>query len=179
MKKIPLFALIYLACGELTPLVIVALSGIVPRTLWIPKQVHSTRTKISGRREKVFEAQRSSRGSLPAPPGTADTVAIGQILGAYPMWWDRLPVTPTWFIRRRVQQRLQAVELDDFAIERDGGVQGLEEEEMRMAADMRGLDGGQQDPVVLKKQLKNWLGAKKTRPVDALILEGPSTWARE
>lgn len=181
MRKIPLFVLMYLACGEFTPLVVVALSGVVPRTLWIPRQVRNARAKIGGRRARAFEARQSSPDSAaalpPVPPSTADTVAIGQILGAYPFWWDRLPVTPTWFIRRRVQQRLQEVELDDFAIERDGGVQWLEEEETRMAADTRGLDGAEDD-AVLKEHLQSWLDARKERPVGSLILGGPSTWAR-
>ena len=187
MRKIPLFVLMYLVCGEFTPLVVIALSGLVPRTLWIPKQVQRAREKAEERRRLAYESTSTSplatsSGSSEKPSAGArgaegeHAVRVGQILGAYPAWWDRLPAKPTWAIRRRVERRLHELELDDRAIERDGGAQGLEEEEVKLAAETRGLNVSGKTDGAVREELKGWLQARKKRPLTALILEGPSAW---
>lgn len=179
IRKIPLFVLMYIVCGEFTPLVVVAFSGMVPRTLWIPKQVLRAREKAESRRAAVYAAI-NKLGSKPERLArTANqTRRLGQILGVYPAWWDRLPITPSWFISRRVTERLRLIDLDDCAIEQDGsrgdGVQRLADgEEVLLAAEMRGLNVlGRQDKD-LKAILGKWLQARKNgRSVKELVLEG-------
>ena len=46
MKRVPAFALVLIICGEFTPLVVIALTGIVPWTCRIPKQIDSDRRKL-------------------------------------------------------------------------------------------------------------------------------------
>lgn len=183
-RKIPLFVLMYVVCGEFTPLVVVALSGLVPRTLWIPKQVLRAREKAESRRAAVYATTASSESK----PETAITTPneagrLGQILGAYPAWWDRLPITPSWFISRRVAERLRLIELDDFAIQQDGswgdGVQRLADgDEVRLAAEMRGLNVLGRGDQELKSILEKWLRARKSgRSMKEMVLEGPKAWA--
>lgn len=184
VRKIPLFALVYLVCGELTPLVVVALSGLVPRTLWIPKQVLRAREKAENRRAAAYAAATQSESKQ----GDTTTKAIevgrlGQILDVYPQWWDRMPIVPAGFIFRRVVKRLRLIDLDDFAIVEDGsrddGVQRLANlEEVQLAAEMRGLNVLGREEEELKAILGKWIRARKNgKSAKDLVLQGPEGWA--
>lgn len=48
--KVPLFALVFICCGEFTPLVAIYFNGAIPRTLWVPKQIEQAREKLEARR---------------------------------------------------------------------------------------------------------------------------------
>lgn len=156
----------------------------VPRTLWIPKQVLRAREKAESRRAAVYAATTKSQ-SKPETVMTTENEArrLGQILGAYPAWWDRLPITPSWFISRRVAERLRLIDLDDFAIERDGSrndsAQRLDElQEVQLAAEMRGLNVLGRSDEELKAMLGKWLRARKRgSSVKEMVLEGPGEWA--
>ncbi|MCJ1468896.1 hypothetical protein MMC07_007526 [Pseudocyphellaria aurata] len=170
IRKIPLFVLVYLVCGELTPLFVIALSGMVPRTLWIPKQVLAARNKAASRRAAAYRAKTAN-----------ETERLGQILGVYPAFWDLVPAITSWFIHRRVAERLRLIDLDDFAIQQDGkgdGVQRLANlEELQLAAEMRGLDVVGRGEEELKATLAKWLRArKKGRSVKEMLYEGPDGW---
>ena len=173
------FALVFLVCGEFTPLVVVALSDIVPRTLWIPKQVLKARKKLEARRKDA----RKMWGTVPAnldhgpalqPSETEGILKVGRMLGLYPEWWDRLPWKRVKAVRQRLTTRLQELEADDIAIERDGGVEGLEGEEVKMAAERRGLDVLEKEEEELRGHLKGWLQAKTKRSALNIIDEGLS-----
>lgn len=156
----------------------------MPRTLWIPKQVQKARERQQERRnaakatwQGIAPADVNRTAELPHPLPERDTVlSIGRMLGAYPAWWDRfLPWTPVGAVRSRVQRRLEALEADDMAIERDGAVhelEELEEEEVIMAAEARGLDVVDKDVEELRQDLENWLQARKHHSPIELIVNG-------
>ncbi len=177
LARAPLFALIFLVFSEWTPLVVVAFSGAVPRTLWIPKQVQKAREKMQQRRN---EAKATSQDVIPTEvngpqfgPAQRDAlVSVGRMLGVYPAWWDGLPWMPARLVIGRVQRRLQELEADDMAIERDGGVGELEETEVGMAAEARGLDVLDKDVEELRRDLKRWLQARKRTSATELIIRG-------
>lgn len=137
-NKLPPFALLWIVCGEFTPLVVTFFPGAVPKTVWIPRQVQRAREKAEKRRATVKEKglasfaglQQSEIESMPTESQSHALNVIGQSLGLYPAWWDRwIPtVLPkTWLVKRRVFRRLDELELDDFAIVRDGGVSKMDE----------------------------------------------------
>ena len=177
IARAPLFVLIFLVFGEWTPLVVVAFSRAVPRTLWIPKQVRKAREQQQERHDKAKAAWQEitpgEGGSVELQPAARDTVlGIGRMLGVYPQWWDRLPWTPTGAVMKRVQRRLDEVEVDDKAIERDGGVEALEEEEVSMAAEARGLPVIYRDVDEIRDDLKRWLHARNHHSSIELIANG-------
>lgn len=152
MRKIPLFLLLYIVCGEFTPLAVVLFSGMVPRTLWIPKQVQNSRQKLEKRRIALTHPPHRSTAMA------QDVIAQGQLVGCYPLWWDRLPIPPIWFIRKRVERRSYEINLDDFALQRDGGVQAVKgEEEIRRAAEFRGINVLGKPEEELRGRLEDWL----------------------
>ena len=66
-------------------------------------------------------------------------------------------------VRKRVYRRLRELELDDFAIERDGGVGMMEGEEVRMACEERGIDILGEGVMDLRGSLKQWIGRRGKR----------------
>ncbi|KAL8797573.1 MAG: hypothetical protein Q9195_000390 [Heterodermia aff. obscurata] len=189
--RMPLFLLIFAICGEFTPLVAIFFSGAVPRTLWIPKQVQKARKKLEARRSEVFrnppaglnidpeeaKIEKKKPGVLP----TAEVLHIGRSLGLYSSLWDRIGRPPLWLVRWRIKKRLAFVELDDFAIRRDGGVEGLEAAEVCLAAEMRGLDVLGRKESDLRRDLSDWLLnrsrlARQGLSTRRLYLTRPSAW---
>ena len=180
MAKVPLFALVFLVCGEFTPLVVLFLGGIVPRTCMIPKQIGSMREKLEERRQKSFRG-----GSLESNQvsSTIDGLRhkelqhIGRSLNLYSTMWDRLVGrAPTVLVKRKAQRRLEYLDLDDMAITRDGGVGRMEIEEVRIALEDRGVDVLGKNDTVLQTQLQTWLIARKSQPTTRLLLTRPSVW---
>ena len=51
--------------------------------------------------------------------------------------------------------------MDDFAIERDGGIKSLEKEEVRIACEERGIDVLGKEEGNLRADLKRWLYRRK------------------
>ena len=172
LSRAPLFALIFLIFSEYTPLVVVAFSGAVPRTLWIPKQVQRAREKQQKRRDtaKATWQQNPSSESQGLLTDPETTFSIGRMMNAYPAWWDRfLPWKPVGVVRSRVQRRLHDVQVDDMAIERDGGFQELEEQELTLALEARGIDVLTKGEEELRENLKTWLRRRKQEsPIDLI-----------
>jgi len=185
IKKVPLFALVFMICGEFTPLVVIFMTGVVPRTCMIPKQVQKLREKTEARRGESFREgtlspeDQSSRTVEIDDLKSFQMVHIGRSLGLYPALFDRLFGSfPTAALKARVRRWKEYLELDDVAIERNGGVEQMEMEEVRIAAEERGLDVLGKNDTQLKGVLKNWLAARKSRPVTELLLTRPSIWAK-
>lgn len=172
LTRAPLFALIFLLFSEYTPLVVIAFSGAVPRTLWIPKQVRRGREKQQERRNAAKATwQRTPSSETPRLLTDPVTVlSIGRMMNAYPAWWDRfLPWKPVKIVNSRVQRRLYEVEVDDMAIERDGSVQELEEQELALALEARGIDVLTKDEEELRENLGSWLRRRKEQsPIDLI-----------
>ncbi len=178
LNKVPLFALIWLICGEFTPLVVIFFTGAVPRILWIPKQVQKAREEAEERRSKSRKesvvlvagpSQRSDIESMPQEPQRTVLKSYAQSLGLYPAWWDRWIPTliPTSLVRRRVYRRLEELEVDDFAIGRDGGAGKMAGEEVLMACEERGIDVLGKEDGHLRRDLQRWLDRRRTLATDS------------
>ena len=102
ISKVPLFALIWLICGEFTPLAVLFFTGAVPPTIWIPKQVHKAREEAEARRARMkdprpvpFAARlwESNMKSMPAEPQRKVLKSCAQSLDLYPVWVRTIPMT--------------------------------------------------------------------------------------
>jgi hypothetical protein len=177
VKRIPIFALVFLICGEFTPLVVVAVTSVVPYTCRIPKQIESDRKTLEKRRAISF---RNLTAALPENSAGVDELGRMQLLhiswslGLSSSAWDwlggRLPGLPTPFLRRKVRRRVQYLDWDDKLIKRDGGVEGMSVEEVRMALVERGVDILQKSEPKLRGALKAWLRARDEVSILRLLL---------
>ena len=157
ISRIPLFALVFLICGEFTPLLVPFLSPIVPKTLWLPSQWEKARRKAALRRQRYIcleggsvapNARRASSTSSPVRPSGVEAALgvsnynTGITLNAWPRWWDSWLVQrmPASYLIQRIDSKTSELLLDDFAICRDGGVSAMVDEEIMMALDARGYD---------------------------------------
>ena len=186
LLRVPLFILVFIVCGEFTPLVAIFFSGAVPRSLWVPRQVLKAREKVEARRREVFrnppeglkiEDTKEESHTL----SKAQIIHIGRSLGLYSSLWDRINLPPLWLIRRGIKKRMDSVELDDFAIRRDGGVEKMEPAEVELAVEIRGLDILGKEEQELRRSLRQWLLnrkflAGKGLSVKRLYLARPSVW---
>lgn len=173
----PIFALVFLICGEFTPLVVIAVTSVVPYTCRIPKQIESDRKTLEKRRAISF---RNLTAPLPEKnAGVADlqrmqVLHISWSLGLSSSVWDWLggqyPGLPTPLLRRKVRRRVEYLELDDKLIERDGGVDKMDIEEVKMALVERGVDVLGSSETQLKAALKAWLRARKESSIIRLLL---------
>lgn len=171
LKRIPIFALVLLVCGEFTPLLVPFITGIVPSTCRIPSQVTATLQKLESRRRESFRnlvtAPPSPPSSMSAAQSYIDSLSRDQLLHISrslnlhsSRWPDRnpnLPLPPTALLKRRVQRQQHFLETDDRLIERDGHVHGLIPEELRMACVDRGLDTLNKTDAQLRAVLRSWL----------------------
>ncbi|KAI9878675.1 MAG: hypothetical protein M1830_010823 [Pleopsidium flavum] len=180
LKRIPSFALVFIVCGEFTPLVVPFLGRVVPRTCQIPKQVRTVREKMEGRRKASF------RELVVAPP-TEDVgveglkreqlLHISRSLGLHSSWWpEGFGLPPDGLLKARIRERAEYLDIDDHLIESDGGVGEMEMEELRMALEERGVDVLGKNDEQLKMLLRTWLWARVRRPVMTLFLTRPSVW---
>jgi len=176
------FALVLLVCGEFTPLVVIALTGVVPWTCRIPKQVATDRRKLEQRRAISF---RNLTAQPPKEKGVdglerMQLLHISWSLGLSSSAWDwlggQLPGLPTALLRRKVGRRVQYLELDDGLIERWGGVARMEMEEVRMALVERGVDVLEKRDGQLRAALDAWFRSREKAPVEMLLLTRPSAW---
>lgn len=69
---------------------------------------------------------------------------------------------PTSLVRKRVYRSLGELEVDNFAIERDGGVRKMEGQEVRMACEERGIDVLGKDERNLRMDLEQWMERRRT-----------------
>lgn len=177
VKRVPIFALVFLICGEFTPLVVIAISNVVPWTCRIPRQVDADRKKVEERRAISF---RNLTMNLP-PVGTGvqdlkrmQLLHINWSLGLSSSMWDyiggRLPGLPNAILRRKVARRVEYLELDDLLIKSDGGVKPMFEEELRMACVERGIDVMGRDVHMLQMHLNAWLRSREKVGVETLLL---------
>ena len=184
--RMPLFILVFVIFGEWTPLVAVFFSGAIPRSLWVPKQVQKAREKSEARRSEVFRNPPAGldidrKETEPEILPLAEVLHLGRSLGLYSSLWDRIDLPPLWLIRRRIKKRMDFVALDDLTIRRDGGVEGLEDAEVCLAAEVRGLDVLGRKESDLRRELSLWLLngnrlAKRGLSPRRLYLTRPSAW---
>ncbi|MCJ1400818.1 hypothetical protein MMC11_004026 [Xylographa trunciseda] len=184
IKKVPLFALVFMICGEFTPLVVVFMSGVVPRTCKVPKQVLIDREKAEGRRRSSFRegtVTSSDEGIVDVETLPPKQIShVGRSLGLYPSLFDRLGIDfPTSILKRRVRQWDDYISVDDASIAQYGGVELMEMEEVRIALDERGVDVlGRGDPQ-LRRTLHAWLRERKRVGAIRMALVRPGAWEKE
>ncbi|KAF4631320.1 hypothetical protein G7Y89_g6818 [Cudoniella acicularis] len=176
VKRVPIFALVFIICGEFTPLVVIALSNVVPWTCRIPKQIDSDRKKLEDRRRISF------RNLTTAPPEKAGVeglerqqlVHISWSLGLSSSIWDWLggkyPGLPNAILRRKVRNTVEYLEMDDGLIGKPHRVKELETEEVRMALVERGVDILGKSEEKLRVDLIAWLQSRQKAPVEQLLL---------
>jgi len=182
VKRVPIFGLVFLACGEFTPLVVVLLSNIVPWTCRIPKQIQSDRKKLEERRRVSFR-------NLTLPPPQEKGVQglermqllhISWSLGLSSSVWDwlggKLPGLPTFLLRRKVGRRVEYLRMDDKLIGEGGGVEKMNIEECRMACVERGIDVMGRSDQNIREDLNVWLRSREKASVEHLLLTRPSVW---
>jgi hypothetical protein len=169
LKRVPAFGLIFLLCGEMTPFVVVVLSNIVPYTCRIPAQIAADRRRVEARRAASFTTL-----TTPYAPGKplerSQLAHISASLGLASRFWDRLGGVPMFLLRAKVERRIEYLETDDALIRRDGGVEGLEAEELRIACMQRGMDVLGREEDELREGLQAWLSAAKRAGVERLLL---------
>ncbi|KAL8945190.1 MAG: hypothetical protein Q9211_000271 [Gyalolechia sp. 1 TL-2023] len=184
--RIPLFGLVLAICGEFTPLVVVSmgLNGVVPRTCHIPRQIDGAREKAEARRRESFRHGTVTYDEM----GKFDDVQklpkpilahIGRSLGLYSSLWDKVGLTPTVLLPRRIREAVGRIDVDDTAIQRDGGMKHLSEEEMKLAAEERGLDVVGKPLGEIRSVLVKWTEARKLAPIIELVLRRPSAWPQQ
>ncbi|PQE32317.1 Letm1 protein [Rutstroemia sp. NJR-2017a WRK4] len=183
VKRIPAFALVFIICGEFTPLVVVALSSVVPWTCRIPKQIDGDRKKLEERRKISFRNL-----TMPPPDNGVGVEGLERMqllhiswsLGLRSSMWDwlggQLPGLPNFMLRRKLRKRLKYLELDDELIRREGGVTGMDDEEIKMACVERGIDVVGRDMGDLKTDLKRWLRSVEKVDRERLFLTRPNMW---
>ncbi|KAI1003369.1 hypothetical protein K3495_g4837 [Podosphaera aphanis] len=177
IRRVPVFGLMLLICGEFTPLIVVALSNIVPWTCRIPAQIEKDRSKRERVRRKAFLQ------IVPDPPaGGVEYLAsshLGQInssLGLSSQIWNLIGGTPKRILKRRLRKRLDYLKIDDSLIEAAGGAQKMNIEEVKMALVERGVDVLSKPETQLRRDLTSWLGLRKQIPVERLLLTRPIQW---
>ncbi|KAL8711102.1 MAG: hypothetical protein Q9220_004483 [cf. Caloplaca sp. 1 TL-2023] len=184
VSRIPVFGLVLLICGEFTPLVVIflGLSGAVPRICHIPRQIQGAREKLEARRRESFREGTVMTVEGPRDLGDVQHLPkriishLGKSLGLYSSLWDRLGILPTMLLPRRVENTIERIDVDDLAISRGGGVQLLNEEELKLAAEARGLDITGKSVVDLQSQLASWMLARKRTSIIDLLSRRPSAW---
>ncbi|KAK1757289.1 putative letm1-like protein [Echria macrotheca] len=145
VRRLPIFGLLLLVCGEFTPFVVLAVPSIVPYTCRIPRQVEKLLTKAEDRRARARDEFRwkTSAGEAVAAVGLSGTEAAGylaRVLGVVSPFWDRLGITlPAGIVGGRVKKRLAFLREDDRLLVEAGGAASLEPEEAKLACADRGI----------------------------------------
>ncbi|KAL9602986.1 MAG: hypothetical protein Q9219_001511 [cf. Caloplaca sp. 3 TL-2023] len=185
VSRIPLFGLVLAICGEFTPLVVVfmGLNSAVPKTCHIPRQVDGARKKLEDRRRESFRAgtvTNNEIGNVKDIPNLPKPILahIGRSLGLYSSLWDKIGLAPTVFLPRRIRKAVDRIDVDDLAIARDGGVGQLSEEEVKLAAEERGIDIIGKPIGETRSVLTRWIDVKKRTSTIDLLSKRPSAWPR-
>ena len=162
IRRLPLFALMLLICGEFTPFVVLVFPSVVPYTCRIPSQVtklrknQERRRTISSLQHDPAELDAQERGGDPL----ADAAAVRHIarsLGVVSPAWDRLGFIPTFLASRRVEDRLRYLARDGQLLMECGGASALEPDEVALACEDRGIDVEGRSTEELRGVLDRWL----------------------
>jgi hypothetical protein len=173
IKRVPIFGLVFIICGELTPLVVIAISNIVPWTCRIPRQVERDRKKLEERRSVSFRELATvppSEGGV-AGLGREQLMHINWSLGLSSNVWDYFDAALTdGRLRKKIQRRVDYLRMDDKLIRECGGVKEMEEEELRMACVDRGINVVGRSNADMRKALQEWLTSAEKVHIERLLL---------
>ncbi|KAL2268377.1 hypothetical protein VTJ83DRAFT_3223 [Remersonia thermophila] len=185
IRRLPLFAIVLIVCGECTPLVVLAFPRAVPLTCRIPKQVDKLLAQDEARRAEARTA--AAAAAAAATTNAADVGASAAPLLAKALGLPARPWTPAFLLRRRVDARLAFLARDDALLADAGGPAALEPAEARLACADRGIDVLGRGDDELRRALGRWLratqhaqrtgGEGRRREVMArLLLAGEAEW---
>jgi hypothetical protein len=181
MMRLPAFGALVLIFGEWLPLLALYITPVVPEPCRIPAQIKrklekaATRRRERERRLALDAARLVSRDRKPGSIGTGvvapqavqvealekmDLFALLSLstrLDCHGGIWDKLFLTPPkpvlkWALKRRIDY----LRNDDGLIERDGGWQGLNEQEIERACTERGVDILGKKKEVLRREIAAW-----------------------
>lgn len=172
MKRVPIFGLVMLICGEFTPLVVIAISDVVPWTCRIPRQVEGDRRKLEERRSNAF------RGLATEPPSVAGVEKLSRnqlkqitaSLGLGFRLWDWVGGLPSGMLATKVRKQVEYLDMDDALIRKGGGLREMETEEVKMALMERGVDVLGKEIPKLRRDLASWLHSRDKAPIEKLLL---------
>ncbi|KAI9861492.1 MAG: hypothetical protein M1824_002384 [Vezdaea acicularis] len=180
-KLIP-FGMILFVCGEFTPFVVVFVPNLVPWTCRIPRQVDGSRRAIEARRSVSF---RNLTEELPREGVGLDELSRRQMLhisaslGLHGrLWPEEAGLPPDGLLWKRIGKRLQYLKVDDMLIQRDGGVEDMEMEEVKMALVERGVDVLGRPDTELRRLLESWLKFADEEGRVTLCLKRPNVWGK-
>lgn len=170
MIRIPIFGVLFLILGEWLPLVAIFFTPLLPYTCRIPAQVEGERRVLERRRRSSFAGVTDGVVvARLATPGKEEVgleglskgqlLHISRSLGLHGRVWDlsRGLLPPVLLVRWKVKRRLAYLEQDDALLVRDGGVETLRDEEVRIACEERGIDVLGQDVEMLRDLLQHWV----------------------
>ncbi|KAH6697132.1 hypothetical protein F5X68DRAFT_2402 [Plectosphaerella plurivora] len=153
LLRVPLFALVLLICGEFTPLIVLAIDGVVPYTCRLPRQIGGSMAKAEQRRAESFKAIASS--SEVAQPAARDHVL--RSLHLVSTFWDRAGFVMPGLWQIKGNLRMAFLAGDDKLLLQDGGLSGLEVDELRIACAERGIDVLGKGDGEMRRLLGDWL----------------------
>lgn len=157
MLRLPCFGLMFVVCGEFSPLVVMLVDGIVPYTCRIPRQLRGGAEKAETRRRQAFRELEVAHPHGVLSARVTRSLARTHVLRTLHLsgaMWDRLGFVPPGMWAVKGTLRMAFLEGDDKNLIEDGGPMGLEVDELRIACMERGID-------VLGKsesELRTWLG---------------------
>ncbi|TID14319.1 hypothetical protein E6O75_ATG09398 [Venturia nashicola] len=185
MSRVPLFALLFVVFGEWLPLIVVFFTPVVPYTCRIPRQVEKTRRALEEMRRKSFRGEIDGYVPTPTRRGTdgqaiqnLDDCEKGQLmhisrsLGLHFRLWDFTKgiIPGSGILKYRIRKHLEYLAQDDALLLRDGGVAKLNQEEVLLACEQRGIDvlGRRED--YLRDTLERWMKGRKDGRVLNMLL---------
>ncbi|KAG6360857.1 hypothetical protein INS49_011924 [Diaporthe citri] len=169
IRRLPLFALMFIVCGEFTPLVVLALPSVVPLTCRIPRQIEKLRQAAESRRrassariqDKMQSASRGSNSTDGSALSHAEVTAhVARSLNLISPLWDRLPLPDSAvavLASRRVRAHVAYLDRDGHLLSQAGGVPALEDDEVALACEDRGLPVVGRSAAELRKSLGRWV----------------------
>ncbi|KAI0487036.1 hypothetical protein F4859DRAFT_324981 [Xylaria cf. heliscus] len=172
-SRLPLFALIMLICGELTPAIVLLFPRVTPYTCRIPAQAAVISRSLEARRAAAFRAlaHAERRGG-----GGLAQVADGHIcrsLGIGSPLWDRTGFAVP-FAKARAAAAVGRLVQDDAMLRAGGGVRALVDDEVVLACEERGIDTLEKDIASLRRRLEAWVAKSapsQTGDVEAAVNE--------
>ncbi|KAH8724659.1 hypothetical protein GQ44DRAFT_708559 [Phaeosphaeriaceae sp. PMI808] len=158
MLRLPAFGIIFLICGEWTPLLVLYMTPLVPEPCRIPSQVQRELSKTEDRRH--MRQRRAGLGATAHHSASLNATQADFIRNANPLKltvaeltaasarydchsriWDWMFITPPKFLlQRNVRKKFKYLGTDDKLIEKFGGHCKLERREMERACIERGID---------------------------------------
>ncbi|KAK4111554.1 hypothetical protein N656DRAFT_780258 [Canariomyces notabilis] len=184
VRRLPLFALLLLVCGEFTPLVVLAVPRIVPLPCRIPNQIEKLlrqdeEARRRGRAEAAAAAAaadvttpESDRGSSGIGSSSSSSSsngnsgewylkgqhvrALARVLGVHSAALSQWLLPESW-VAAAVRRRLHFLAVDDALLLQAGGEPALVKDEVRLACADRGIAVLGRSEGELRRALSGWL----------------------